>query len=293
VVRPAFGWGDFMIRLGGHGLPIGSDDPYAFARAHVAFGYGAAYCPPVRLADTARLADIRKAFEAVGVPIAEIGIWRNLITPDDSVRRAHRDYAAECLAIADEVGARCAVTYIGSYKAGSDYAPDPKNLSDVAFDDCVETVRGLIDAVKPKRAKFALDMMQYSLPDSVDNYRDLISAVDRPAFAAHLDPVNLILTPRQYWENGALIRECFEKLGDWIVSCHAKDIVLHHQAAVHFDEVFPGAGVLDYRTFLRELDRHPDVPLMLEHLPDADYARARDHIFRVGDEIGVGFVGRA
>jgi len=50
--------------------------------------------------------------------------------------------------------------------------------------------------------------------------------------------------------------------------------------------------VLDYRTFLRELDRYPDVPLMLEHLPDADCARARDHIFSVGDEIGVGFVGR-
>jgi len=32
---------------------------------------------------------------------------------------------------------------------------------------------------------------------------------------------------------------------------------------------------------------------MLEHLPDADYARAHGHIFSVGDEIGVGFVGRA
>jgi sugar phosphate isomerase/epimerase len=281
-----------MIRLGGHGLPVKGDDPYAFARAHVAFGYGAAYCPPVRLADAARVADIRKAFEAVGVPIAEVGIWRNLVTPDDSVRRANRDYAAELLAIAEEVGALCAVTYIGSYKAGSDYAPDPKNLSTAAFDDCVETVRSLIDAVKPKRAKFALEMMQYSLPDSVDCYCDLIRAVDRPAFAAHLDPVNLILTPRQYFDSGALVRECFEKLGAWIVSCHAKDIVLHHQAALHFDEILPGDGALDYRTFLRELDRYPDVPLMLEHLPDADYARARDRIFALGDEIGVGFVGR-
>ena len=104
-------------------------------------------------------------------------------------------------------------------------------------------MRALIDAVRPKRAKFALEMMQYSLPDSVDNYVDLIRAVDRPAFAAHLDPVNLIVTPRQYWGNGALIRECFEKLGRRIVSCHAKDIVLHHQAALHFDEIIPGAGV--------------------------------------------------
>ena len=56
-----------MIRLGGHGLPIGSVDPFAFARAHRAFGYGAAYCPPVAISDSARLADIEKAFAAENV----------------------------------------------------------------------------------------------------------------------------------------------------------------------------------------------------------------------------------
>jgi sugar phosphate isomerase/epimerase len=282
-----------MIRLGGHGLPVGNEDITALARAHVAFGYGAAYCPPVAIGETDRLAEIEKAFAAVNVTIAEVGIWRNLITPDDSVRKANLAFAAEKLAVADAVGARCAVSYIGSYQADSDYAPARANLGREAFAACVETVRQLLDTVKPKRAKFALEMMQYSLPDSVDCYRDLIAAIDRPGFAAHLDPVNLIMTPRQYWESGALIRECFEKLGPWIVSCHAKDIVLHHQAALHLDEIIPGKGELDYRTYLLELDRlGGDVPLMLEHLADADYAIARDHIFAVGDAAGVAFAGR-
>jgi len=104
--------------------------------------------------------------------------------------------------------------------------------------------------------------------------------------------VNFVITPRQYWNTGALIRECFEKLGRFIVSCHAKDIVLHHQAALHFDEILPGEGQLDYRTYLSELDRLAGVPLMLEHLPDPDYAKARDNIFAVGDAIGVKFIGR-
>ena len=282
-----------MIRLGGHGLPVDSEDPFAFARAHSDFGYGAAYCPPVKISDGARLADIRKAFDDEGVMIAEIGIWRNLVTRDEATRRKHRDYAAECLAIADEVGAKCAVSYIGSYAPGSDYGPDPHNLTDEAFDDAVEAARAIIDTVKPRRAKFALEMEQYSLPDSVDCYVKLIKAVDRPAFAAHVDPVNLILTPRQYWGNAALMREIFAKLGAWIVSCHAKDIILHHQAALHFDEIIVGKGVLDYQTFLTEVDRLPaDVPLMLEHLDGAEYATARDRIFAVGDEIGIGFTGR-
>ena len=282
-----------MIRLGGHGLPTGSDDPFVFARAHVEFGYGAAYCPPVTIGDTARLAAIEKAFATESVMIAEIGIWRNLITPDDKTRKAHLEFACEKLAVADAVGAKCAVSYIGSYAAGTDYAPARANLTSKAFHACVETARHLIDTDKPTRAKFALEMMQYSLPDSVDSYRELIVAIDRPQFAAHVDPVNLILTPRQYWNSGALIRECFEKLGPWIVSCHAKDIVLHHQAALHLDEIIPGKGELDYRTYLRELERMPrEVPLLLEHLPDEDYAVARDHIFKVGDEIGIGFVAR-
>lgn len=282
-----------MIRLGGHGLPVGSDDPYAFARAHRAFGYGAAYVPEVRLADRERLVAIEQAFAAENVVLAEIGIWRNLVSPDEPVRKANLDYAVERLAIADAVGAGCAVSYIGSFRAGTDYAPAAENMGPEAFDAAVETVRYLLDAVKPTRARFALEMMQYSLPDSVDSYVELIRAVDRPMFGAHFDPVNLVMTPRVYFDNGRLIRECFEKLGPWVVSCHAKDIVLHHQAALHLDEVQIGEGVLDYRTYLRELDRMPrEVPLMLEHLDGPAYAVARDRIFAVGDEIGVAFAVR-
>jgi hypothetical protein len=51
--------------------------------------------------------------------------------------------------------------------------------------------------------------------------------------------------------------------------------------------------VLDYRVFLTELDKlGHEVPLMLEHLADAEYATARDEIFKVGDQIGIGFVNR-
>jgi len=283
-----------MIRLGGHGLPVGSEDPQAFAHAHRDYGYSAAYVPATLTAnDSARLAAFEAAFAAEDVMLAEVGIWRNLVTPDDAVRKTNLDYAADKLAVADAVGAKCAVSYIGSYSAGTDYAPAAANMGQEAFDAAVETVRYLLDAVKPTRAKFALEMMQYSLPDSVDSYVDLIRAVDRPMFGAHFDPVNLIMTPRVYWNNGALIRECFEKLGQHVCSCHAKDIKLHHQAALHLDEVQIGEGVLDYREYLTQIDRlGRDVPLMTEHLQGDEYAIARDRIFAVGDEIGVGFVGR-
>jgi sugar phosphate isomerase/epimerase len=277
------------IRLGGHGLRADPEDPEAFARAHRDFGYRAAYVPAVGVGDGDRLAAIERAFGAADVVLAEIGIWRNLIAPEAEVRRGNLEWACECLAVADAVGARCAVSYIGSFAAGTDYAPDARNMGRGCFDATVETVRAVIDRVKPRRAKFALEMMQYSLPDSVDCYVELIAAVDRPAFGAHVDPVNLVMTPRVYFDTGALIRECFAKLGPHIVSCHAKDILLHHQAALHFDEVMIGDGMLDYRAYLTELARLGDVPLMLEHLEGEEYAVARDRLALVGKEVGIGF----
>ncbi len=279
-----------MIRLGGHGLPVGPNDPEEFARAHVDFGYRAAYCPPCEIGDADRQRAIEAAFAANDVMIAEVGIWRNLLTPDATDRRKNIDFACEKLALADAVGARCAVSYIGSFEAGTEYAPHPKNLSDEAFDATVATARTIIDMVKPKRARFALEMMQYALPDSVDCYLDLIRAIDRDAFAAHIDPVNLIMTPRVYFDNGRLIRECFEKLGPHIASCHAKDIILHDRAALHLDEVIIGQGVLDYATYLSELERlGRDVPLMLEHLEGNDYAIARDALKSMAEPLGISF----
>jgi sugar phosphate isomerase/epimerase len=271
-------------------LAVGSDDPAAFARAHRDFGYRAGYVPEVSLADAARLRAIEAAFAAEDVVLAEIGIWRNLTAVEPERRAAHLARADEYLAIADEVGARCAVSYIGTFAEASDYAPHPKNLGAEDFDLAVETVRGIIDRVKPKRAKFALEMMQYALPDSIDSYEALLKAVDRPAFGVHVDPVNLIMTPRRYWGNALFLREIFARLGPRIVSCHAKDIVLHHQAALHFDECQIGEGVLNYVTFLAEVAKLPgEVPLMLEHLDAPGYAVARDRVFAVGRASGITF----
>jgi sugar phosphate isomerase/epimerase len=285
-----------MIRLGGHGLPVGSDDPAAFARAHTAFGYGAAYVPAsLTMADAGLLARWEAAFAAEDVVLAEVGIWRNIVTPDEAVRKAHIAYAAERLAVADAVGARTAVTYPGSLRAGAEYYESvPANFEAEGFEATVAACREIIDLVKPRRASFSLEMMQYSLPDSVDAYVDLIRAIDRPAFAAHFDPVNLIMTPRAYWQNGALIRECFAKLGPWLASCHAKDVInIHHTASVEFAECPVGDGVLDYATYLTELSRLPrEVPLMLEHLDGPAYAVARDRILAVGAAAGVNFAKR-
>lgn len=280
-----------MIRLGG---PIfaSQEDPRALARAHRAFGFSAAYCPSVDLSDSGRIAAIRKAFAAEDVVIAEIGAWCNMIAPQPEKRRANLESVCNRLALADAVGARCCVDYLGTLDPDSDFGPHPANLTEETFDLAVEVIRSVIDAVKPTRTCFSLETMQWILPDSVDAYAALVKAIDRKAFAVHMDPTNLVVSPRLYYNTGALIRECFEKLGSRIVSCHAKDLRIRNELALHFDEVRVGTGNLDYRVFLREISRMPDpAPLMLEHLgTEAEYAAARDYLLQTGRSEGIGFV---
>jgi L-ribulose-5-phosphate 3-epimerase UlaE len=60
---------------------------------------------------------------------------------------------------------------------------------------------------------------------------------------------------------------------------------------VHFREVLPGKGVMDYTTFLKRLSQLPSrPPLMVEHLSNAqEYAAARDFILATGRKAGVKF----
>lgn len=278
------------IRLGGP-IFLKSDDPRELAREHPRLGYSAAYCPEARPEDAARCRAIETAFAAENVVIAEVGAWRNMLDPDAERRRATFDYVVQRLALAEAVGARCAVTIAGSYNPKIWYGPHPKNLSREFFDATVENCRRVIDAVKPRRTHFTIEMMGWSLPDSPDSYLELIRAVDRKAFAVHLDVCNLINNPAQFYRNSELIEECFRKLGRWVVSCHAKDLDWVVEMNLHFVEVVPGRGHLDYRAYLRGLAALPvDAPLMLEHLTSPDeYEEGKRYIFRVAAELGLPF----
>lgn len=276
------------IRLGGP-IFLKTDDPIEMAREHTRLGYSAAYCPNVDPADTSRIRAVEDAFRAAKIVIAEVGAWVNLLDPDSEKRRKNLRYVTERLTLADEVGAMCCVDVAGSFHDKVWYGPHPRNVTRDYFDATVENCRQLIDTVRPKRTYFTIEMSPWNLPDSPDEYLKLIRAVDRKAFGVHLDPCNLVNSPRRMYGNRELIRECFAKLGRWILSCHAKDLRWVYGMQMHFEEVVPGRGEIDYRTFLEEASRSPHgAPLMLEHLKTAEeYAEGARYVRDVASSSGL------
>ena len=274
------------MRLGGP-LPQSYSDPDSWIAAVKERGYRAAYCP-VQQRDN-MVEAYAQAAQKADVLIAEVGAWSNPLSSDEHERRKAINYCQQRLALADAIGARCCVNIAGSRGRVWD-GPHPENLTHETFDLIVETVRTIIDSVKPLRTFYTLETMPWLYPDSTDSYEKLLRAVDRRQFAVHFDPVNLVNSPGRYYHNGALIREFVSRLGPSIKSCHAKDIVLAEKhLPVHLDECRPGLGTLDYRVLLQELQRvDADMPLMLEHLArEEEYALGAEYICTIAQEVKV------
>jgi sugar phosphate isomerase/epimerase len=277
------------MRLGG---PVFADcsTPESWIAGLRSHGYTAAYCPLEAKADDATVRAYADAAAAADIVIAEVGAWSNPISRDDEERRQALALCEAQLALADRIGARCCVNIAGSRGEKWD-GPSPDNLTEETFELIVETTRAIIHAVKPTRTFYTLETMPWVFPDSPESYARLIEAIDRPQFAVHLDPVNLVCSPQRFFGNAALIRDCFRLLGPHIRSCHAKDIALSTSLTVHLDEVRPGLGGLDYAVYLQELSKlNPDTPLMIEHLPSAEeYELAARHIRSVAQGMGLAF----
>lgn len=275
------------MRLGGP-VFLKQVDPEHWISALRSSGYRAAYCPVDASASSLEIRAYAEAARTVDIVIAEVGAWSNPLSPDPVESEQAVDLCQKQLALADEIGAECCVNIAGSCGMLWD-GPHQNNLTRATFDRIVETVRKIIDAVRPSRTFYTLEAMPWMYPDSPDSYLELIQAIDRDRFAVHLDPVNMICSPQRYFSNGDFLHECFEKLGPFIKSCHAKDILLSDQLTTHLDEVRPGLGYLDYRVLLRDLNCLPaHTPLMLEHLQtEEEYNSSAKYIRSIADGEGI------
>ena len=233
----------------------------------------------------------RRICDKHGVLIAEIGVWKNLFDPNPAAAAEAMDYAQGQLALADEAGIPCCVNIAGTASAAGWDAADPDNYTDRAYARIVASVREIIDAVRPTRAFYCLEPMPWMIPDSPDVYLQLIQDVDRPQFAAHMDCVNMINSPRRYLMPETFIEECFRKLSPWIKSTHIKDTRMHPtRLTTILEECSPGEGTLDFEKVLGIMDRWlpADAPVLLEHMTTFEaYAAAYDHLSAAAARAGL------
>ena len=281
------------LRLGAAQLHISDADPEAWAQRAVDRKFRAVNAPGnLNVNDTDRIKAFTQAVEKRNLIFAEVGRWVNLMDADPQKREANLKLVTEGLALAEELGACCCVDIAGSFSTEHWAGPHPQNVSREFFDLAVENARKIIDAVKPKRTKFAYEMMGWAFPDTADSYLRLVRGINRSGFGVHIDVVNMVNSPDKFWNATRLINEAFDKLGPMIVSAHFKDLRwIVPDSSVHFEECVIGEGSIDFATYLTRMAAlSGDVPLIIEHMRNAEeYDRCRDYLFEVGESKGIAF----
>ena len=230
-------------------------------------GYNACTFPLNHTAPTSEIDAYAAAAKAADIMIAEVGVWNNPISNNKEESKKARQYAKDQLALADYIGAACCVNIAG---AKGEQWDGPHKDNWTCFDEIVSSVQEIIDDVKPTKTYYSLETMPWIYPHNADSYVELIKAIDRERFGAHLDVINIITSPYAYYHNADITRECFEKFGDRILACHAKDIILANNLTVHLDEMAPGQGEYDFTVLIDCLRKYPDVPMMMEHMNDPE-----------------------
>jgi len=138
----------------------------------------------------------------------------------------------------------------------------------------------MLDKVKPVRTHYTLETMPHALPDSPESYLEFINAVNRPGLGVHMDIVNMLVSPRVYYNNRKLIKDTFDLLGDRILSCHVKDAILDHSLTVSIRETECGKGGVDLGYYFEQAEKYdPEMPMIIEHLSELkQYLNAIEYV---------------
>ena len=261
-------------------MRLGTSSPLSYTSAEdwaekqAELGCAAVVFPVQSNESLERIDEYKKAAEARGLMIAEVGIWRNALAKDEAERRKNLDYCIEQLRLADYLGARCAVNVAGAFGERWD-GGYRENFTDEAWKKTVSMIREIIDTANVHNTYLTIEPMPWMIPTGPKDYLRLIDMVDRDRFAVHLDAVNMINSAERYFGMEEFIDECAELLEDRIRSCHIKDIHLKGEYSFQLEECAPGMGEFPLRYYAEALDRlDSDMPVILEHLDsDEDYLK--------------------
>ena len=253
--------------------------PEEWGRKHKEAGLGAVVFPLDWKADVKSIDAYRLAAKENDLVIAEVGAWSNPMDPDPVKRAANRNHCLRQLELAEYVGAKCCVNITGAAGEIWDGSYE-ENYSKETFDEIVGYLQEMLDKVKPVKTKYSLETMPHMLPDSPESYLDFIKAVDRPGLGVHMDIVNMLVSPRVYYNNRKLIKNTFDLLGDRILSCHVKDAILDHSLTVSIRETECGKGGLDLKYYFELAEKYnPEMPMIIEHLQNMDqYLNAIEYV---------------
>jgi len=214
-----------------------------------------------------RCKEIASTYRDAGLDIHSIGVYTNLMHPDETELKANLAYFEAMMAIGDHMGVHTFVSEAGHYYDAKVPAPHvPQDLQDETWPRMVATARKLDEMAARHDAKVLFEPYFQSFFASAKRVRLFVEEVNSPRIRVLLDPANLIELND--------LNEMFQQLAPWIDCLHAKDRKYHTNRGVA-----AGKGDVDYKKFVSLAATHtPSAPLILEYVGPTDHLDARAHL---------------
>lgn len=213
-----------------------------------------------------RCQEIANTYRSAGITIHSIGVYTNLIHPDEEERKANLAYFEAMMKIGNAMGVHTFITEAGHYHSDEPAPPVAYHFQEKVWYQMVETGKQLAKLAEKHQATVLFEPFFRGFLASAKRTRLFLQAVDSPRIRALLDPANLLEVND--------LPEMFDQLGPWIDCLHAKDRKLHVDRGVP-----AGKGDVDYKQFVElTAQRTPKAPLVLEYVGSADYKQALAHL---------------
>src|SRR3984957_714970 len=236
---------------------------------------------------------VREVFRDHNLPICCISGYTNIIHPDKAERAKRVGYLKEIIRNARNFGSRYVISETGTYNTESDWVHHPKNKTDEGFEECRNIVHDLAQTAYDHGAVFLLETYVNNVVGSVEETVKMFAQVDHPGLGLLMDPTNYF-EAHNIDRMDLVLKQIFDTLAAKIRIAHAKDVKragadkgekhvdidaseAHSFRGVGEIELpAPGLGSLNYDYYLERLaEKHPNIPIVIEHLEEADVPRAK------------------
>ncbi|WP_459615374.1 sugar phosphate isomerase/epimerase family protein [Bordetella sp. 2513F-2] len=248
---------------------------------------------------------VRDTLRAHDLPVSCISGYTNIVHPDRDERRRRNDYLKAILRHARDCGSPYVISETGTANPESDWSSHPDNKTERCYEDCVNVLRELAQEAYDHGAVFLMETYVNNIIGSVEETLRVFADVDHPGLGLLMDPTNYFET-HNIDRMDDVLNQMFDALDHRICIAHAKDV--KRAGGADLSEKFadidasdahkfrgvgeielpaPGLGSLNYSLYLQRLARrHPNIPLIIEHLDEADIPRAKAFVDGKLTEVG-------
>ncbi|MBZ9765158.1 MULTISPECIES: sugar phosphate isomerase/epimerase family protein [unclassified Mesorhizobium] len=245
---------------------------------------------------TEKARKVRDTFRDHNLPVCCVSGYTNIIHPDKTERDRRLAYLKEIIRNAREFGSPYVISETGTYNTESDWVHHPKNKTEEGFEECRKVISDLARTAYDHGAVFLLETYVNNVVGSVEETVRMFAQVDHPGLGLLMDPTNYF-EAHNIDRMDQVLNQVFDTLSDKIRIAHAKDVKrsgsdktekhadigdadahegLTFRGVGEIELPAPGLGALNYDLYLKRLsEKHPNIPVIIEHLTEDDVPRAK------------------